>query len=183
MHRAVKVQTGDIHLDRLGNIVGRAVKLDRVQHEVDRAALLHARRRFAVDDVDRDRGAHARTRAQAQEIDMHGTVGDDVELIVARQHPLLAAFNFEIEDRGQEVAGVDVLVELFEIDRNRFRFFAAAINDAGYAGLATNGAGGPLACPATRHGRELLDRCHVVFSSNNPASPPGVSETAGSAGL
>ena len=111
---------------------------------------------------------------------MQRPVVDDVELVVARQHALLAAFNVELEDRRQEVPGVDVLVEFFEIDRNRFRFFAAAINNAGYAGLATNGAGGPLACPATRHGRELFDRRHVVFSFRDaPASPPGVSETAG----
>ena len=45
--------------------------------------------------------------------------------------------------------------------------------------FATNGAGGPLACPAARHGRELLDRCHDdVLYFVNRALPPGVSEPA-----
>ena len=94
---------------------------------------------------------------------MDRPVGDDVELIVARQDTLLAAVDVELENRGQEVAGVDELVELLEVDRNRLGLFAAAINDAWNAAFATNRAGGPLAYPAARHGRELLDRCHVEY--------------------
>ena len=97
---------------------------------------------------------------QAQEVDMHRPVGDDVELVVARKHALLASVDFELEDRGQEVAGVDELVDVLEVDRDRLGLQSAAIDDGGNAAFATNGAGGPLACPATRHGRELLDRCH-----------------------
>jgi len=58
------------------------------------------------------------------------------------------------------------------------------VDDGGNAAFATNEAGGPLACPATRHGRELLDRCHdnvLYFVSR--ALPPGVSEPARNAGL
>ena len=88
-----------------------AMHLDRVQHQIDRAALLHARRGFAIDDVHGDADAHARTRRKPQEIDMNRPVGDDVELIVARQHPLLAPADFEFENRGQEVAGIDELVD------------------------------------------------------------------------
>ena len=156
MHRIVEVEAGEVDRDRLGDRVRRREQLERVQHEIDRAALLDAGRGFAIDDVDRHADAHARARAQAQEVDVHRLVGDDVELIVARQNALLAAADVELEDRGQEVAGVDELVELLEIDRDRLRLLAAAINYAGYAAFATNGAGGPLACPATRHGRELL---------------------------
>ena len=91
---------------------------------------------------------------------MHGPVGDDVELIVAREHALLAPFHLEFEDRGEKVAGVDELVDVPEVDRDRFGLHAAAIDDGGNAAFATNGAGGPLACPAARHGRELFGRCH-----------------------
>ena len=95
-----------------------------------------------------------------QKIDMSRPVGDDVELIVARQNPLLPPVDFEFEDRGQEVAGVDELVDVLVVDRDGLGFRAAAIDDGWNAAFATNGAGGPLACPAARHGRELLDRCH-----------------------
>ena len=125
-----------------------------------------------------------RSRRKPQKIDMNRPVGDDIELIVARQNPLLAPIEFELEDRGQEVAGVDELVDVLVVDRDRLGFDAAAIDDGWNTAFATNGAGGPLACPAARHGRELLDRCHddvLYFVSR--ALPPGVSEPARNAGL
>ncbi len=91
---------------------------------------------------------------------MNGPVGDDVELVVARKHALLAPVQLQFEDGGQEVSGVDELVDVLEVDRDGLGLQTAAINDGGNAAFATNGAGGPLACPATRHGRELLGRCH-----------------------
>src|SRR5690348_6557005 len=108
---------------------------------------------------------------------MNRTVGDDIQLIVARQDPLLAPVDFEFEDRGQKVARIDELVDVLEVDRDRLRANAAAIDDGGNAALATNGAGGPLACPAARHGRELLDRCHDDVLYAGRALPPGVSDT------
>src|SRR6201995_4248741 len=103
---------------------------------------------------------------------MNRAVGDDVELVVARQNPLLAPVEFELEDRGQEVAGVDELVDVLKVDRDRLGFDAAAIDDGWNAAFATNGAGGPLAYPAPRQGRELLDRCHddVLYCQSRPAS-------------
>ena len=49
-----------------GNVVGRGHHFDRVQHEVERAALLQARRSLAVLDVHRDADAHARARRSAR---------------------------------------------------------------------------------------------------------------------
>src|SRR5580693_9260536 len=115
---------------------------------------------------------------------MNRPVGDDVELIVARQNALLAPFHLELEDGRQKSAGVNELVDVLVVDRDRLGLHAASIDDGGNAAFATNGAGGPLACPAARHGRELLDRCHddvLYFVSR--ALPPGVSEPARSAGL
>ena len=115
---------------------------------------------------------------------MNRPVGDDIELVVARQNPLLAPVEFEFEDRGQEVAGVDELVDVLVVDRDRLGSGTAAIDDGWNAAFATNGAGGPLAYPAARHGRELLDRCHDdVLYFVTRALPPGVSEPARNAGL
>ena len=156
----VKIEAREVDGDRFRNGVGRRDHLDRVQHEIDRAALFQARRGFAIDDVHRYADAHARSRRQPQKVDMNRPVGDDVELIVARQNALLAAFHLELEDGRQKSAGVNELVDVLVVDRDRLGLHAAAIDDGGNAAFATNGAGGPLACPAARHGRELLDRCH-----------------------
>src|SRR3984885_12214413 len=170
MHRIVEIHAGEIDSDRFRNVVGGRHDLDRMQHQIDRAALFQSGRSFAIGHMHGDADAHPRSRRKPQKIDMNRPVGDDVELIVARQNPLLAPFDFELEDRGQEVSREDELVDVLEIDRNRLGFDAAAIDDGWNTAFATNGAGGPLACPATRHGRELLDRCHddVLYLSVAP---------------
>ena len=147
--------------------LGRHDQFDAVQHEVDRAALLEAGRGVAIGHFDRHRDAHARARLEAEEVDVHRLVAHLVELVVARQHALLAALDVDLEDRGQELARIDELVEVFVVDRDRLGRLAAAVDDSRYAAFATNGAGGPLANPATRHGRELLDRCHVECPFSN----------------
>ncbi len=146
-----------------GDGVGGDDQFERMRDEVDRAAALQARRGLAVRYVDGNADPDSRAGAQAQEVDMHRLVGDDVELIVSREHALLAAVDVEFENGRQEVPCVDELVDFLELERNRLGFLSAAVNYGGYAALATNGAGGPLACPATRHGREFFDRCHVGF--------------------
>ena len=62
MHRIVEVEAGEVDRDRLGDVVRRRHNLDRVEHEIDRAALLDAGRGLAVLDVDRHGDAHARAR-------------------------------------------------------------------------------------------------------------------------
>ena len=172
MHRIMEIEAGEIDRDRLRDCVGRGHDLDRVQHQIERAALLQARRGLAVDDMDRHADPHPRSGRQTQEVDMHRPVGDDVELAVARQHALLASLQLEFENGGQEMPGENVPVDFLEVDRDRLGLQTAAIDDGGNAAFATNGAGGPLACPAARHGRELFDRCHedVLVGCSRPAS-------------
>src|SRR3984885_1852458 len=177
MHRIMEIHAREVDGDRFRNIVGGRHDFDRMQHQIDRTALFQSWRRLTIGHMHGDADAHARSRRKAQEIDVNRTVGDDVELIVARQNPLLAPVEFELEDRGQKVAGKDELVDAFEVDRDRLGFDAAAIDDGWNAAFAATGAGGPLACPATRHGRELLDRCHDdVLYLVSRALPPGVSD-------
>ena len=164
MHRIVEIETGQIDGDRIGNGVGRGPELNRVQHEIDRAALLDAGRKFLVLDVNRGGDAHARSGLEAQKIDMQRLVGDDIELIIARQNALFLARNVEFENRREKMPGVDQLVDFLIINRDRLRRLAAAIDYTRYAALATNRTGGPLAAPTARHGRELLDRRHVEHS-------------------
>ena len=97
MHRIVKIEAREVDGDRFRNCVGRRHHLDRVEHEIDRAALFHSRRGLAIDDVHRD-ADRTRDPAASEKIDMHRPVGDDVELIIARQNALLAPVDLELED-------------------------------------------------------------------------------------
>ena len=112
--------------------------------------------------------AHARARAQAQEVDVQRLVGDDVELIVARQHALLAAFDVELEDRGEEVTGVNELVEFLVLDRDRLGFLAAAINNAGYAASRRTKRAAPLPVPL----RVTAASCLIAAMSCFPSVAP-----------
>src|SRR5258708_38719517 len=95
-----------------------------------------------------DADAHVRSWQKPQKIDMHRPVGDDVELIVARQDPLLAPLDLELENRGQEVSRKDELVDVLEFDRDRLRVSSAPIDDGWNAPSSTHAPGRPLACPA-----------------------------------
>ena len=98
MHRIVKIEAREVDGDRFRNRVDRRHHLDRVEHEIDRAALFHSRRGLAIDDVHRDADPHPRSLREPKKIDMDRPVGDDVELIIARQDALLAPLDLELED-------------------------------------------------------------------------------------
>ena len=59
-----------------------------------------------------------RAFAQAQEIHVHRQVLHRVELEVARNDPVLGAVHVEVVHRGEEVSGIDALLELGMIDRD-----------------------------------------------------------------
>ena len=43
---------------------------------------------------------------------------DGIELVIARNDPLLGAAHIELEDRGQEMPGVDQLVQFAIVERD-----------------------------------------------------------------
>src|SRR5260370_42151650 len=97
--------------------------------------------------------AHPRSSRQPEKVDMDRPVGDDVELTVARQDALLAPVHLEFEDGCQKAAGVDELVDLLEVHRDRHGLLTAAIDDGGDTALATAVPGPPRAGPAARPAR------------------------------
>ena len=111
-----------------GIAVRRAAHFDRVGHDVDRAAALHAGRLLGADDVDRNRDADERAFAEPHEIDMDRDVPDRIELEVARDHAVLRAVDLEVVKRGQEVARVDSLAQLLVIERDGERGFVVAVD-------------------------------------------------------
>ncbi len=96
-------------------------------------------------DVDRDVDADGRALAEPHEVDMQRQVADGVELEVSRNDAVLHAVDLDVVDGGEKAPGIDALVQFLIIHRDRKRFFAVAIDDAGYAACATLRPGGPLA--------------------------------------
>src|SRR5438309_2766792 len=101
---------------------------------------------------------------------MQRSVLDDVELVVARDRPLLLAFDLDLENGRQEFALINQVVERPMIERDRLRGLAPAIDDARNTTFTANATGGPLAAPATHRGRELLclGHCDVLLGNLRP---------------
>ena len=111
MDRLVDAETREVDGDRLGDRIRGNPHFHGVVHDVERAADLDARARVLIDEVHGNVDAQRRAGLQAQEVNMHGLVGDDIELVVARNRPLDLAADVDIENRRQEVTGVDERVE------------------------------------------------------------------------
>src|SRR5580704_17245748 len=112
---------------------------------------------------------------------MKRLVLNGIELVIARDGPLLGAAHVELEDRGQEMPGVDQLVQFAIVERDRRGGIAAPVDHAWNTALTAHAAGGPLACPGARHG--VQDFCpghlgvlEIAMLTYRAATPPGVPE-------
>src|SRR3984893_13484978 len=105
MHRVVDLQRREISDARLANGIRRNPHCDRVTHDVQAAALLEAGANFLIDEMHGHLDTQARPRLEAEEIDMKRLILDRIELVIARDDPLLCAAPIELEDRGQEMLG------------------------------------------------------------------------------
>src|ERR1700730_6819239 len=79
---------------------------------------------------------------------------DGIELVIARNDPLLSAAHVELEDRGQEMPGVDQLVQFAVVERDRRGGIAATVDHAWNTAFTAHAPGGPFACPLARRGRQ-----------------------------
>src|SRR5690606_17278014 len=98
---------GEVDVDRIRDGVDRHDELDRVAHDVERAAALEAGRSFLVQEVHRHLDVDGGVTRHAQEVDVQGRVLHRVELEVARDGAGLAAVDVDLEHGGQETAGED----------------------------------------------------------------------------
>src|SRR3984893_13073421 len=85
---------------------------------------------------------------------MERPILDGIELVIAGNDPLLSAAHIELKDRGQEMPGVDQLVQFAVVERDRRGGIAAPVDHAGNSALTAHAPGGPLACPLARRGGE-----------------------------
>src|SRR5215210_6967175 len=160
VERIADIEAGEIGVERVRDGLDRHQQLDRVAHDVERAAALEARRGLLVDEVDRHLDPDPLAFGEPQEIDMYRQVLHRVELVVARDGAGLLTVDLDLEHGGEEMPGEDQPAGLVEVEGDRRRRGAGAVDDGGYAALATNGPGGPLADPVARHGLKLLHGSH-----------------------
>src|SRR3546814_11786328 len=83
----------------------------------------------------------------AQEVGVQRTVGHGVESHILGEGADLLSAHFDEDDRIEEMAGAEQLVEELFLDMDRLRFFIVTIDDGGSAAPAAESAGGSLACP------------------------------------
>ena len=164
-------EAGQIDDDIVRDEIRRAVKLDFVADDVENAALLDAGASFLVLEVHRHGDRDAGILAEPQEVDMGDEVAHRLELDVARNGPYRRAFDFEVDQRRQEAAGLDMRLELVIGERNQLGIFLVAIDDGRHATFAAHCAGGPLAALATRRGLEIHDLGHSTLLNVDRRGP------------
>ena len=68
--------------------------------------------------------------------------------------------DLDVMNGGEETPGIDAVVQIGIVERDRQRRLAVAIDDPGNAAGTTFGPGGPLACPRTRRRLDQIDGRH-----------------------
>src|SRR6266404_4327883 len=137
MQRVANLQTADIGVDKLRNVIDRAFQVDGVGDDVDGAAALHARRAFRVHDMQGNADADGGAFAEPHEIDMERKIAHRIELEVARNHAVLTALEIDVVNRGEKPPRQNALTQLGIVDRNGEGGLVIAIDHSGHSAGAT----------------------------------------------
>ncbi len=145
MNGVADLQPGQVHIEMVGDGVGRAADLDLVAHDIEHAAALQAGRGRLVEEAHRHLDIDQGVLADTQEIDVDGKVAHGIELHAVGDHPHLGAVHVEGEDGALEVPGVELLGDRPIVHGDGLRLMLVAIKDAGNAPVAACGAGATFA--------------------------------------
>jgi hypothetical protein len=116
---------------------------------------------------------------------MLGTIGDGVELHVARQHTVLFAVDIEIDHAGKETILVYLRFKDTRFHRDQQRGFFVTVNYAGNESGSARRTGGPFTGPisCTRRQRRNVGHNRAPWVNGTPTflkaeacrrRPPGV---------
>ena len=111
-------------------------QLQLVPDDVEHAAALQARRSVFILKANGHVDVHLGMFGNAQEVGVQRTVGDGVESHILGQGTDRLAVHLDHEDRIEEVAGAEQLVQRAFFDMDRFRILLVAVNDGGYTAFA-----------------------------------------------
>ena len=144
----VDLEPAHIDLDGRWNGIGATAHLDRVGDDADRAAALHARRLVGVQHVDRDVDADRRALAKPHEIHMQRKIAHGIQLEIAGNDAVLHAVNLDVVHGREKVPGIDAMMQIGVIERDRQRRFAVAVDDCRVRGRRDAQPGRPPCLPA-----------------------------------
>ena len=154
------VEAGKVHLDEFGNGIGRHEQLDRMAHHVQDAAALQAGRGHMIDEVHRHVQRQGGAFADAQEIHVNDEIAHRIELEILRDRADLLAVHLDLDEMGEESAGMQPVRQLALVEGDGKRRLLVAIDDGRDLVLTAHGAGGPLADPVAHLGLELRELSH-----------------------
>src|SRR5579883_1056022 len=160
----IDLKSRNVDLESVRDGLGRTAHVDRVGHDVNRAAALDAGGLVSINDANRNAHPEGGPFAQPHEIHMNRRVAHRIDLEIARDHPVLGAVYFDVVKTGQELAGVDPLAQLRMVERDVERGLIVPIDYAGHAARTANGPGGPLTGLRARHCLDFLDGRHFSCS-------------------
>ena len=108
--------------------------------------------------------ADQRAFGEPHEVDVDRDILHRIELIVARDHPVLLAVDLDVVQRRQEVAGIDFVADVDVIDSDGERGFVGSVDHGRGTALATNCPGGPLAGLRAQRRLDFLHGGHALKS-------------------
>src|ERR1700682_2475394 len=161
MQRVADLQTADVGLDILRNVIDRAFQIDGVGDDVDGAAALHAGCGFRILDAQGNADANGGAFAEPHEIDMEWKIARRIEMEVTRNHAVLLALEIDVVNRGEKPAGQDALAQFGIVDRYGYGGLVVAIDHSGHSPGATLCPCGPLAACRTSGRLQFLDGRHL----------------------
>ena len=186
------LRLGQVDLEAFGDAIGLRHHLDLAADDVQHAAGLQARAGVLIQEHHGDADADARTRRNALEIHMDGTVGYGVELHVAHDGALRrAVLHRHLEEVRLPAALGQFLHHVTGVQGDQRRLLLRPIDNCGDQSPTPGRARRPLTGTLARHGLDPNSLDHLPGSycemcvtpgDNRPNSngrPPGVPARAG----
>ena len=153
MHHLAELDVRDVDDQLVGHVLGQALDLHLAQVVLDHAAFLHAHGLAGLvhwhAHRDRLRAAHR------QEVDMHELGVDVITLDLTRDGEVLLALDHDVDQHVGAGAGVEQVLQLAGLDRQRGGFDALAVEHGGHLPGGAQLAGDTLAGIGTSFGVEL----------------------------
>src|SRR4029079_9907002 len=154
------LEAGQIHIEMLGDGVGRAADRNFVAHDVQDTAALDAGGGGFVQEAHRNLDGDQRMLAHAHEIAMDGNVANVIDLHLAGDDARFGSIQVEYENRALKVTGVELLRDGPVVHVDDLWRRLVAIQDSGNAPLTARRPCAAFAGARPRPGLEFQRLSH-----------------------